>query len=387
MIIERKKGNYSFHCDWLSFSVVIPHADVELNKVDGYRCELFDGNNIYKHRAIVTDVNGQKWLTMLWKPYSCVIKDNIMSVQISNECLYYYQEQEAFDLLQKFVPCVFNAFSRIDLALDFVPTVSQLDTIKKLYNGKYYVQKKQCGTSWWYADESKKTGKIATFPTCLNFGSPTSEIKVKIYNKSREQGLLGGELEKQIEVAPKPYIIKKWKQAELDIKHVWRVEFSLSGAGQLKFDSQLITWEMYKNIYYLFDVFSELVKTRLVIRKNEGKRDEKHNRDKVIKFLDLSENSVSVKWKESVSEIESKESIVLLNRLLRTLEEPLSLSNEIVFDSIVSSIDNVVKSCGLGAYFARTKGYTNVDAYANSLRKIVGAMTVRTALRPSTSWE
>lgn len=387
MIIERKSGNYSFHCDWLAFSVVIPHADIQLNSVDGYRCELFDGNNIYKHRAIVTDITGQKWLTMLWKPYSSVIKDNIMSVQISNECLYYYQEQEAFDLLQKFVPCVFNAFSRIDLALDFVPSANQLETIKKLYNGKYYVQKKQCGASWWYADESQKTGKIATYPTCLNFGSPSSEIKVKIYNKSREQGLLGGEVEKQVEAAPKPYIIKKWKQAEFDIQHVWRVEFSLSGAGQLKFDNQIITWEMYKDLDYLFDVFSDLVKTRLVIRKNEGKRDEKHNRDKIIPFLDLSENSVSVRWRESESNKESKESIVLLNRLLRTLEEPLSLSNELVFDSLVSSIDNVVKSCGLGAYFARTKGAKNVADYALELRKTAGCVTVRTALRPSTAWE
>ena len=310
-----------------------------------------------------------------------------MSVQVSNECLYYYQEQEAFDLLQKFVPCVFNAFSRIDLALDFVPSEKQLDTVKKLYNGKYYVQKKHCGASWWYADESQKTGKITTYPTCLNFGSPSSEIKVKIYNKSREQGLLGGNIKEQIKIAPKPYIIKKWQQAEFDIQHVWRVEFSLSGAGQLKFDGQVITWEMYKDLDYLFDVFSELVKSRLVIRKNEGKRDEKHNRDKIVQFLELSKKDVSIKWRENVSEIESKESIVLLNRLLRTLEEPLSLSNEIVFNSIVSSIDNVVKSCGLGAYFSRTKGYTTVNEYAKSLEKIVGAVTVRTALRPSTNWD
>lgn len=387
MIIERKQGNYSFHCDWLAFSVVIPHSDIQLNQVDGYRCELFDGNNIYKHRAIVTDVTGQKWLTMLWKPYSSVIKDNIMSVQISNECLYYYQEQEAFNLLQKYVPCVFNAFSRIDLALDFVPSAAQLDVIKKLYTGKYYVQKKHCGAAWWYADESVKTGKIATYPTCLNFGSPSSEIKVKIYNKSREQGLLGGNLEELLKKAPKPYIIKKWKQAGFDIQHVWRVEFSLSGAGQLKFNNQIITWEMYKDLDFIFDIFAELVRTRLVVRKNEGKRDEKHNRDKIVRFLDLSAKDVSIRWKENTTSKESKESIALLNRLLRTLEEPLSLSNEMVFDSLVSSIDSVVKTCGLGAYFSRTKGAKTVSDYAAGLRETAGCVTVRTALRPSTSWE
>lgn len=266
------------NCDWLQYSVLTHYEQPEIECPKGYRIEVMTGNNVFRHRAIVSDERGRKWLTMLWSPYSGKLNSRLMTVQIANWLLYSGGIKTADRVLHQIVECKFNSMGRIDVCGDFQITDSQLVTIKHLNSGHYYVQGKKEGSAWWHNVGSVGTTAKAKQLHCLTWGSPSSKIKTKLYNKSREQGVLdGGEPEK-------PYIIEQWRLAGWDITKVYRLEFSLSSSGQLLWRGQRITLDDVASADWLYDVFSLLLEKRFVIRKNQGKRQGHKNLDEIVPF-------------------------------------------------------------------------------------------------------
>ena len=119
MLISYQKRTYCLFIDWLSFSGKRTDVMQEPKCPEGYRMELYEGNNIFKNRAIIFDSEGSKLITMLWNPHSSLLDKALITFQFSNEVLYFEREKECLELTYKSIDYQFNSFSRIDFAMDF----------------------------------------------------------------------------------------------------------------------------------------------------------------------------------------------------------------------------------------------------------------------------
>lgn len=383
MNFKLENQTYIVNCDWLSFNVKLIEPEPEIECPAGYRLEILQGNNIFKNRLILRDDTGAKIITCLWCPYSKVIDKLTMTCQIANALLYESGILRAFELLQRIVQCEFNTCSRLDFCCDFVATDRHIAIVRKLTSGAMYVTGKREGSEFWH--NTKYKGHDAKFSHCLSWGAKSSEIKVKLYFKSREQNLLQPE-----GIPDKPYIVAQWQEMSLDIKKVWRLEFSISGAGLLRYRGKLITLEDVSSPQWYCGVFADLYKKRFEVRKNQGKRKGKHNDDAIVDFFPkefvrmLGETELV--WKETEkNRLPDADVVTSLRKLLKLLEEPAATSSEDVFDSIAASICTLVEVAHLQLYCERLLGKP-VEQYMNELRNEVGFGVHELTPAPSKFW-
>lgn len=367
MITEFQGHHYSVNCDWLQFSVRLRDAESpELICPEGFRLEILPGTNVFRHRAILWRCSdGAKILTMLWSPYSPKIKKDIMSVQIANMILYCSGIHWAFSLLREVVECEFNSMSRVDICCDFEVSRFELMFIRRLWVGDYYVQRKSEGAVWWHAKD-KVGGRNVH---CLNWGSCSSEIKVKLYNKSRELGI---DVSRET-MSEKPWISKEWERTGFDVHRVWRLEFSMTGSGQLLWEGKKISLEDVANGEWLFRVFCSLYHSRFVCRiAGRGLVGHK-NHDPRISMLVLPKGDERFEWVDNADDATaSSEQIATLRRLLGTLDMPAVRSNESLWDSVATSILRVCECKGLRGYFGRVYGM-DVDDWLQQASADTGA--------------
>lgn len=355
--------NVIYSVDWLQYSVVTADDEPELYCPDGFRVEVMSGNNIFRYRAIVTDGHGRKWLTLLWSPYSRVLNPRLMTVQVGNELLYSSAINESWRVLQQVVECRFNSMGRLDLCGDFPITDEQLETVKQLNSGHYYVQGKHEGSSWWHHTTADGSTAYRKQMHCQTWGSPKSEIKVKLYHKSREQGMLCENPQPD-----KPYIVANWVDAGWDVRRVWRLEFSMSTSGQLQWDRKPITLEQVSSCEWCASVFRGLYGRRFVVRENQGRRTAKHNSDRVVDFLTLTGDVQGLQWCPSGNPVPVAGEVTLLRRLMADLHTPTVMSSEEMAYSYVSTISTLVERGGLQRYFREHFGGEYADVLGDVLR-------------------
>lgn len=368
MLVKYRNASYTLNCDWLQYSVLTSTEEPTFGCPAGYRFELCQGNNIFSKRGLLYNANGEKVLTLLWAPYSKVLNRRLMTVQVANQWLYENRLAASFPLVQEIVDCVFNAMGRVDLAMDFEINGRQLDMIKHLRSGHIYVQGKNEGSDWWHREEKREREKKACHQ--LSYGSPKSEIGLKVYNKSRELMLAGGEQEGQD--CEKPWIVQCWKQAGLDVQYVWRVEFSMRATGQMMWNEEPLTLDRLDDNSFMLGAFLDMYHERFICRYNTGRVTKEHNRDKRVYLLDLPFSEVKMKWKDlnDVQE-EYPHAIALLRELMRTLNNPAVMVNRHVFRSIANSIQEVVRMHSLERYFVSWFG-KDCDAYLSDIVTHVG---------------
>lgn len=368
MYFSYQDTKFCVNCDWLAFSVHLQEPEPEIMCPDGLRIELCQGNNVFEHRAMVFDGRGAKYMTLLWKPYSKVLPANLMTCQVANEFLYLPAGQGikwAFNDLKQIVDCTFNAVGRVDICVDFEGSTERMDFIKHLNSGHYYAQHKSEGSTWWHevAEGDYKHKQLH----CLTWGSQKSEIKVKLYHKSREQGLSGGDQPE------KPWIVDEWKEAGLNIKNVWRLEFSLSGAGQLRYKGQPITLENVSDEQWLLNVLCELYNNRFVTRINQGKRQGHKNNDTRVYLFQLPNRAAALKWAEAIGkEYEVPASITLLRSMMRQIDNPVVMSHRPTFEAYATTIMQIVQDHKLSGYFLRTYE-AEAEQYFTELWQNVGS--------------
>lgn len=368
MYFSYQDTKFCVNCDWLAFSVHLQEPEPEIMCPEGLRIELCQGNNVFEHRAMVFDGRGAKYMTLLWKPYSKVLPANLMTCQIANEFLYLPAGQGikwAFQDLQQIVDCTFNTVGRIDICVDFEGSTERIDFIKHLNSGHYYAQHKSEGSTWWHevAEGDYKHKQLH----CLTWGSPKSEIKVKLYHKSREQGLIAGDQPE------KPWIVDEWKEAGLDIRNVWRLEFSLSGAGQLRYKGQPITLENVSDEQWILNVICELYNNRFVTRINQGKRQGHKNNDTRVYLFQLPLRAADLKWAEaSGKDHEVPASITLLRSMMRQIDNPVVMSHRPTFEAYATTILQIVQDHKLSGYFLRTYE-AEAEQYFTDLWQNVGS--------------
>lgn len=376
MYFTSQKEPFCVNCDWLQFSVLTNQPDPEIMCPEGLRIEICQGNNIFQNRALVYDGRGAKYLTLLWTPYSKVLPQNLMTIQVANEFLYLTGGQGikwAWTDVQKIVDCTFNAIGRLDICIDFQGTPARTEFLRHLNSGHYYVQGKHEGSTWWH-----ETGVFKKQLHCLAWGSKKSEIKVKIYHKSREQGLSN-----ENDQPEKPWIIDQWKEAGLDILNVWRLEFSLSGAGQLRYKGQPLTLEMVADCDWLLGTLCELYDHRFVCRVNEGKRNGHHNDDTRVWLFKLPPKPQEIKWADPKGkDNDVPAAITLLRSMMRQIDNPVIMCVRSTFQDYANTILNLIRDHRLSGYFVRTYE-TEPEPYFEDLWQNVGAGIRHTTPSPS----
>lgn len=372
MLINYNGHRMTCNVDWLSFSVLLREESPELVCPDGYRMEILTGNNIFQNRMILRNTAGEKLLTCLWNPYSKVINKRIMTVQVANSRLYCVDGiHNAYALLSECVECSFNACSRIDICLDFVATEHQLSCIRKMAAGSMYVEKKREGSQFWHENTIVKGGEKTKVrqPHCLSWGSKTSEIKVKLYWKSREQGMLP-KVDKNGEIVypepEKPYIVEEWRINKMDLLRVWRLEFSLQSSGQLLWDNKVITLDDISSPYWFCRVFAGLLRTRFIVRKNQGKRTAKHNRDAVVGFLDVPFDRLPLKWQEyNETQPLTPDGEVLkqIRHLLLQADNEVIRANPKYVENLYAMVETMCQESGSTSYVERLLGKSVYDYF------------------------
>lgn len=372
------------NCDWLQYSVLTAEPEPELYCPEGWRVEVMSGNNIFQHRAFVMDGRGRKWLTLLWCPYSSVLNARLMTVQVGNFVLYGSGILAADRLLNQVVDCAFNAMGRIDLCADFQIDDEKLLVIKHLNSGHYYVQGKGEGSAWWHQVPMAAGNRVIHRKQthCLSWGSKTSKIKVKLYNKSREQGMLEPEPEPE-----KPYIVQQWREAGWDVQRVWRLEFSMCSSGQLSWDHKAIMLEDVASGDWVSSVFSTLLKSRFVVRINEGRRAGHKNLDPIVPFIQPESETVSLKWVLGRGDgIEVGEEVKALRSLVSQLQSPVVSASHDVSAAICSAIDSLVRGAHMEGYFLNHFGSHSWD-YLNAAMEKAGSCIVEVDANPNRLFE
>lgn len=348
MITTYQNETYCINLDWLQFSVHLKSPEPELLCPEHIRIELCQGNNIFKNRALVFNEQGEKMLTLLWTPYSSVLPQNLMTCQIANPYLYMggLGIKWAYETLQEIVECSFNAIGRVDICIDFQGNEQRTQFVSHLNSHNYYVQAKKEGSTWWHelGDGKKQIH-------CLAWGSPTSEIKVKLYHKSREQGVLDGNPDN----AEKPWIIQEWQTAGMNISNVWRLEFSLNGVGQLKWNNEPITMELLQDENWITHVLCELYSTRFITRINQGRKKGHKNEDKRVYLFPLPARASHLKWQETkLDHYNLPAAITLLRSMMRQIDNPAIVTARPVFEYYAKTICNIIRDYSLEGYFRRT---------------------------------
>lgn len=378
------KHNFCINLDWLSFSVRLVNPESELQCPDGYRLELLPGNNIYRNRFILWDAAGRKLITALWGPYSSTLDKLVAHVQFSNCVLYSEERFEMWDLLLRVWDCEFNSMSRIDICCDFDASDFQHGIIRRIGDGRCYVQGKREGSKFWHEENvpvgPNETKKRVVYH-CISWGSKTSEIKVKLYWKSREQGLIVPEGYPMI--PDKPYIVEEWQQMGMNVKNVWRLEFSLQSSGQLRFGGKCLSLEEVLLPHWFCRVFSNLMSSRFCVRRNDGKRTSKHNGDRIVSFLELPFDKLGFRWKDyEPTKYEDAANVALLRKLLQQLESPVCSANSMVFESVAAAAETVVASCHLDGWCHRRLG-CSIGEYLSAKAETVGLGVVAVEPTPS----
>lgn len=367
MFFTYNKEHYCVNCDWLQFSVLTQQTPPELVCPDGYRIEICQGNNIFQHRAMVFDSRGAKFLTLLWCPYSKVLPQNLMTCQVANEFLYIpggFGFKWAWETLQTICDCTFNAIGRFDVCIDWEGNETRMEFLKHLNSGHYYAQRKSEGSTWWH--ETNDKGHSRKQLHCLTWGSPKSEIKVKVYHKSREQGLLNGDQPE------KPWIVEEWKQAGLNVRNVWRLEFSLAGAGQLRYGGRPLDLDLICDESWLVSVLCELYHNRFVTRINQGKRNGHKNEDERVYLIDIPSSSKGLKWAEPKGDdYELPAAITLLRSMMRQIDNPIVMGHRPTFETYATAILDIIRDHKLDSYFLRTYE-ADANDYFNDLAANVG---------------
>lgn len=366
MIAECQGEKYVLHCDWLQYSVHLAELEPELYCPDGFRLDIYPGNNIFRNRAILSDSDGQKILTMLWGAYSKKLSPYLMTVQVANYYLYCDAIMWADGLLHQVVDCRYNSMGRFDLCCDFECDRNTFMKIRKLASGAAYVERKSVDSVFRhkYAWGANETPVLS--PHCLHWGQNSTEIRPKLYNKTYEQ-----DPQSKCEYE-KPYIIERWKEAGLDVRHVWRLEFSVTGASTLLMNGEKVTLENITNSQWMLDAYCSFLNDRFKCRYNDGRRTAHDNGDRRMWLIFLGRSKADIDWRLTGDKKSPKsESIKLLHKMIAMLESPVTSVNMDVYKSISNVIFTLCENKDVNTYFEARYGLP-VGAYLSLLQQDTG---------------
>lgn len=360
---------YVINCDWFSFSVLLPLDEGELlaghaylRCPDGYQLLEYSGTNIYRRRVLVFDDGGNKLLTLLLEPFSKVLKPNSMFVEVANPCLY-RGFSWVLDFLESIHLFTFQSLSRFDVCCDFNPNVQQLAVLDGLQDTSMYVAGKREGSMFYDYVLPTAGGMQKRVARCLSWGSKSSNIKWKLYNKSLEVYEYDGSGRRWCN---KPYIEKCWLDAGLDCNCVWRLEVSIVSAAGYQWRDGKIGWEMHNPEYYI-PFFWDIYKFRFVVRANQGHKCRKW--DTIVPFLEIPPDISAVRLRplDPTGRVQpSVDHVATLRTCMQQLERPETMASRVFTEIWLKTAEEIIYNAHLEGYFYRTYDKT-FDTYRDEV--------------------
>lgn len=294
--------------DWLAITYILYDDEEEVVKNlvldcgSGYRQNKEGETAQWRNRVIVYNSYGIKKLTYLFGSKSPLFSKYYCLIEFANNTLYTNEWRYLLANLNLFVNGYIQGISRLDVCCDcqcYLDENNDICSIEKcvenIYKDVYYIAGKREGVSFF--DIIDKDNKKNSFPRQISFGSKTSKVKWKLYNKTQE--IMALRKEKGKDSKYKDYIFKMWELIGFDkTKDVWRLECSIRGAN-----SQMLVNEEGKNLISLSEltkdraitrIFEELTANYFKVKVNEGHKNKNRNKD-VLLFRSKSQGFKIVK--------------------------------------------------------------------------------------------
>lgn len=236
--------------DWLECCCLEPKTeprDVDYFTSRGIVVESREyGTPIYAEMFSLLDGDGHPWIEIRRKPKSTIMDENMCHIRLTNYACY---RDNAADIMADFINLygfVFLRISRVDICYDFEKFDSgdnPRDFVVRYLNGTYS-KINQANLTAHGADRWDLRDWHS-----LSWGSQTSDVGTKMYNKTLE---LYDEI---LDTYKKPYIRYAWQRAGLIdnwltmkkkrpdgteyTPQIWRVEFSIKSGRKNWFEIEL----------------------------------------------------------------------------------------------------------------------------------------------------
>lgn len=314
--------------DWLSVSFSLDlkaseSEDIYLRCPDTWTFDILSGTNTYKNRVIYRNKYGEKMMTCLYFPKSKLIDKRMALVEIANSLLYSHMWEYVLENLQEiFHEGTITGFSRVDFACDFqfYYDENQVEKpskylLKSLENQSFAVLGKRDGASF-YSYEHNPNGKIQSNIKQLSFGSKSSQLKWKLYNKTREISEQATNNEDY-----KKYILDCWAQNGFDMKKdTYRLEVACSNFSTLVIARNQDIKNSIKNLSNSYqEIFKSLYHQgfKVVVNTEESNVSRKPR----VNFLNLEDPGFSVTKRPSLSRIPVAEAKKVVSFQLKILQD------------------------------------------------------------------
>lgn len=330
--------------DWFGLSIRLLD---EVGKAPrGFSWEEYEGGtNVWGKRRALYNCYGERVFTLLSAPKSSIIGRDMALFEVSNEWLYHgIGVNGCLKLLRRMVPFDMVSLSRLDMCADFVPTKGLAETIFELGKGSIYCSGKRSGSGFWSIncdDWMPEMWKNKRIPHCISWGHKTSDVKWKLYYKSKEL-----RDEYRGKAFAKPYIVDLWRECGLDVNNVWRLEVSIKHPNKLTLDGNFVNYDVwYKNT---LNLYKSLYVYRFQLKKDEGHTDKSN--DEIVPFLPIKDASV-IRCRLYDGEDSRSARISLLRNLVKSLEQPEVYLDVPTRRDVVGTIDGIVRRDNLVRYF------------------------------------
>lgn len=347
------------------------------------------GTNVWACRRVLFNRYGERVLTLLSQPKASLIDPAAALCEISNEWLYHgIGVKGALRLLQRSVPYEITGLSRLDLCCDFVPNEAQREVIEGLADGSMYISGKRSGSGFWSVNADEWMPNVwrgRKIPHCQSWGHKTSDVKWKLYYKSKElKDAAAGQ------GFDKPYIVDIWRECKMDVNNVWRLEVSVSHCNKLCYNGLPVTFDTWYE--HTIALFKALFSARFVVKRSQGHADKSN--DERVWFLPIQSDDI-IRCKVYEGEACRSARLTLLRHLVKAADSEEIRLDKFNRELTIEHVQKIVKYDRLERYFENMTGMS-VDEWENQLTenvdvngyyKLISDRPVMNDLKPNTKFD
>lgn len=353
--------------DWMGLSL---YLDTPLKEPPhGYLWRTYEnGTNVWKMRRILYTDRGDKVLTLLSDPKSSLIDPRAALLEIENEWLYHgIGVRGILQLLRRM--CIFSVrgMSRMDLAIDFVPSPEQFAIIDALGRNELRVQGRSNWVPWWSVNHSEwmpAQYRGRPIPHQISWGHKTTDVKWKVYYKSKDLKDAAHGMGWD-----KPYIVDQWREAGFDEYNVWRLEVSIKNCNSLVWNGNKLTLDVWGN--NTVAIARDLYTSRFVVRRNQGHKDKSN--DDIVDFLPIKGLNL-IRCATYEGERVHNGRVALLRQLVKALDDEQVLIDAPSREGVLNHIADIIRRDNLSNYFKGMVG-EYFDVWADYIRQQADAAT------------
>ena len=345
--------------DWLGLSLRLQSPIVGCP--DGHKWAKYGETGVWFCRWALYNEFGDKVFTILFSPRSRIIHAAQALLEVSNEWLYHgIGIRGVLKLLGQVCRYTITGISRLDLACDFVPTESQHETIMGLSKKTHYIAGKRNGSGFWSTLGNSNLNPMWTgyCPHDMNWGHKTSDVKWKLYYKSKELKDEAGGVGWS-----KPYIVDMWRECGMDETNVWRLEVSLRNCNNFDFLGEPLTFERF--MHHTSALYQSLYTSRFMVKLNQGHKDKTN--DDEVPFLPVGAIHGGFKVHRDEHLVEHNSANTLLRHLYMDCNTEQVLLNEAVREATLNAMETIVEAGGMQRYFYAMAG-EEFDSWREWLR-------------------